>query len=86
MAILVDSGCGNLGEGTGEKLACRCDLSGWILPAAGCSKLTLALLAGRYRDLLGGRAYRVAMRVLAVLLGVFALLLFREGLKNLGVI
>jgi hypothetical protein len=43
-------------------------------------------MAGRSRDLLAGRPYRVAMRVLAVLLGVFALLLLREGLKLLAVI
>jgi hypothetical protein len=43
-------------------------------------------MAGRSRDLLAGRPYRVAMRVLAVLLGVFALLLFREGLKLLALI
>jgi hypothetical protein len=38
------------------------------------------------RDLLAGRAYGFAMRVLAGLLGVFALLLFREGLKLLAVV
>ena len=38
------------------------------------------------RNLLAGRAYRVVMRVLAVLLGVFAVLLFREGLKHLALI
>jgi threonine/homoserine/homoserine lactone efflux protein len=50
------------------------------------SKVGVALLAGRSRDLLAARPYRVAMRVLAVLLGVFALLLFREGLKLLALI
>jgi hypothetical protein len=35
---------------------------------------------------LAGRPYRVLMRVLAVLLGGFALLLFREGLRQLAVI
>ena len=48
------------------------------------SKVGVALLAGLSRDLLAGRPYRVVMRVLAVLLGVFALLLFREGLKLLA--
>jgi len=33
-----------------------------------------------------GGPYRIVMRVLALLLGVFALLLFREGLRLLGVI
>lgn len=43
-------------------------------------------VAGRSRDLLAGQLYRVAMRVLATLLGLFAVLLFREGLKLLAVI
>ena len=42
------------------------------------------LLAARSRDLLAGRPYRVVMGVLAVLLAFFALLLFREGWKQLG--
>jgi threonine/homoserine/homoserine lactone efflux protein len=50
------------------------------------SKLLIALMAGQPRALLGGRPYRVAMRVLAVLLAIFALLLFREGLNHLAVI
>lgn len=49
------------------------------------SKVLMALLAGRSRNLLAGRPHRIAMRVLAVMLAVFALLLFREGLKHLGV-
>ena len=50
------------------------------------SKVLVALMAGRSRDLLAGRPYRVVMRVLAVLLGFFAVLLFREGLKYLAVL
>jgi len=50
------------------------------------SKVLLALLAARSRDLLAGRPYRVVMRMLAVLLALFAILLFREGLKHLAVI
>jgi hypothetical protein len=50
------------------------------------SKVLVALLAGRSRDLLAGRPYRVVMRLLAVLLGCFTILLFREGLKCLAVI
>jgi len=42
-------------------------------------------MAGRSRELLARRPYRVVMRVLAVLLGFLALLLFREGLKHLAV-
>lgn len=60
-------------------------LLGFYVPLVG-SKVCIALLAGRSRNLLAGRAYRVVMRVLAVLLAFFALLLFREGLKHLAVI
>ena len=60
-------------------------LFGFYLLLVG-SKVMVALLAGRSRDLLAGRAYGVAMRVLAVLLALVALLLFREGLKHLAVI
>jgi len=60
-------------------------LFGFYLLLVG-SKVLVALMAGRSRDLLAGRPYRVVMRVLAVLLGFFALLLFREGLKLLAVV
>jgi threonine/homoserine/homoserine lactone efflux protein len=50
------------------------------------SKVLVALMSGRSRDLLAGRPYRVVTRVLAVLLGVFAVLLLREGLRQLAVI
>ena len=59
-------------------------LFGFYLLLVG-SKVGVALLAGRSRNLLAGRLYRVVMRVLAVLLALFALLLFREGLKHLAV-
>lgn len=57
-------------------------LFGFYLLLVG-TKVLVALLAGRSRGLLDGRPYHVAMRVLAVLLGLFALLLFREGIKQL---
>ncbi len=60
-------------------------LCGFYLMLVG-SKVMVALLAGRSRDLLVGRPYRVMMRVLAVLLGLFAILLFREGWRHLAVI
>ncbi len=50
------------------------------------SKVLVALLAGRSRNLLAGRAYRMIMRFLGVLLALFAILLFREGLKHLELI
>lgn len=48
------------------------------------SKVMVALLAGRSRTLLSGWPYQVAMRVLAVMLALFALLLFREGVRQLA--
>ena len=60
-------------------------LFGFYLLLVG-SKVLVALMAGRSRDQLAGRPYRVVMRVLAVLLGFFAVLLFREGLKYLAVL
>ena len=50
------------------------------------SKLLLALMAGRSRALLAGRPYRLVMRALGVLLALFAVLLFREGLRYFAVI
>ncbi len=60
-------------------------MAGFYLPLVG-SKVMVALLAGRSRNLLAGRTYRAAMRILAVMLALFALLLFREGLKSLAVV
>jgi threonine/homoserine/homoserine lactone efflux protein len=60
-------------------------LCGFYLLLVG-SKVLVAVMAGRSRDLLAGRPYRLVMRVLALLLAFFALLLFREGLRHLAVI
>ena len=68
-----------------SRLVAAAFLFGFYLLLVG-SKMMVALLAGRFRDLLSGRLYRVVMRVLAALLALFALLLFREGLKYLAVI
>ena len=58
-------------------------LFGFYLLLVG-SKMGIAVVAGRSRDLLAGRPYRITMRVLAALLVLFAVLLFREGLKLLA--
>jgi threonine/homoserine/homoserine lactone efflux protein len=60
-------------------------LLGFYLLLVG-SKVVVALLAGRARELLAGRPYRLVMRFLGVLLGLFAFLLFREGWKQLAVL
>ena len=48
------------------------------------SKIGVALLAGRHRSLLTGRAYPYVMRGLAVALVVFAFILFRDALTLLN--
>lgn len=48
------------------------------------SKIMLALLIGRSKSLLSGRGYRYTMRFLGVVLLFFAFILFRDGLKLLG--
>ncbi len=58
-------------------------LCGFYLLLVG-SKVLVVLLAARSREWLAGRPYRVVMRVLAVLLAFFALLLFREGAMHLA--
>ena len=79
----------------GAAILAKAMAQGWLVAAAFLfgfylllvgSKVMVALLAGRSRHLLAGRPYRVAMRVLAVMLALFALLLFREGLRQLAVI
>jgi threonine/homoserine/homoserine lactone efflux protein len=66
-------------------LAAAAFLFGFYLLLVG-SKVFIAVMAGRSRGLLAGRPYQATMRVLAVLLGVFAFLLFREGFRLLGMI
>lgn len=50
------------------------------------SKILLAVIVGRFRSFLGGTVYRMIMRGLGVLLAGFALLIFRDALKLLGLI
>ncbi len=50
------------------------------------SKVLLAILVGRSKAFLQGTAYRNIMRLLGLLLGFLALLLFRDGLTLLGVL
>lgn len=64
-------------------LAAAAFLGGFYLLLVG-SKLLLALLAARSRQLLAGRPYRVVMRILAVFLVGFAWMLFREGWRHLA--
>jgi threonine/homoserine/homoserine lactone efflux protein len=66
-------------------LAAAAFLGGFYVLLVG-SKMLVALLVARSRDWLTGRPYRWVTRALAVLLALFALLLFREGLQHLAVI
>ncbi|WP_419661204.1 lysine exporter protein [Desulfosarcina variabilis str. Montpellier] len=50
------------------------------------SKMVLAVLVGRSKSFLSGKVYRYIMRFLGLALCVLALLLFRDGLRLLGVI
>ena len=49
------------------------------------SKIVLAILVSRSRDLLTGNKYIFAMRLLGVVLVVLALFLFRDGFQLLGI-
>jgi threonine/homoserine/homoserine lactone efflux protein len=48
------------------------------------SKMAVALIVGRYRDFLAGRAYRWTMRFLGVCLIFYAILLLKDGLSLIG--
>jgi threonine/homoserine/homoserine lactone efflux protein len=49
-------------------------------------KMTIAIIAHRSKSLLTGAGYNIVMNILGALLLVFALFLFREGFKYLGLI
>ena len=50
------------------------------------SKVILALIVGKSRTFLKGGAYINIMRILGILLILFSIFLFRDGLKMLGVL
>lgn len=50
------------------------------------SKVVLVLLAGKSKNYISGNAYRYIMRLLGLLLCVFAIFLFRDGFSLLGLI
>jgi threonine/homoserine/homoserine lactone efflux protein len=58
-------------------------IAAFYLLLVGC-KIVLALVSARSRALLKGRAYHLIMKILGVLLCLFALLLVRDGLAFLG--
>jgi threonine/homoserine/homoserine lactone efflux protein len=61
--------------------------AGFLACLLGClvgCKMTLAVIVGRSRHLLAGGAYIVVMRILGVLLLLFAMMMFRDGLRLLG--
>ena len=48
------------------------------------SKVLIATVVGRSRHMLSGKVYATVMRVLGLMLLVFAALLFRDGLELAG--
>jgi threonine/homoserine/homoserine lactone efflux protein len=50
------------------------------------SKMLLAVLVGRSKSFLNGTLYKYIMRLLGLALCILALLLFRDGLKLLGIL
>lgn len=50
------------------------------------SKITLAVLVGRSRAILSGIVYRTIMRLVGLALWGLALILFRDGLRLLGIL
>jgi len=59
-------------------------IGGFYLLLVG-SKVLLAVLAGRSRSFLKGAPYRYTMNFLALTLGIFAIVLFINGLTLLGI-
>jgi threonine/homoserine/homoserine lactone efflux protein len=64
-------------------IAAMAFIGGFYLLLVG-SKILLAVLVGRYRSFLTGHIYTYTMRVLGLILWIFALLLFRDGMNLLG--
>lgn len=64
-------------------LASAAFLAGFYVCLVG-SKVLLAVLSGKYRQRLTGRAHRILLRVLGLLLLIFACLLLRDGFQLLG--
>ncbi len=61
-------------------LAVAAFLAAFYLSLVG-SKVMIVIMAGRSRQFLDSRAYRVVMRLPGIMLAVFAVLLFRQGLQ-----
>jgi threonine/homoserine/homoserine lactone efflux protein len=60
-------------------------VAGFLLSLVG-AKILLAVIAGRSKQLLTGKAYGYLMRALGVLLFLFALLLLRDGARLIGLL
>lgn len=60
-------------------------VAGFYLLLAG-SKITIAVLTGRYRSLLQGNAFIYTNRLLGILLLFFAIILLRDGFRFFGLI
>ena len=74
-----------IGAGRKDPWSAAAFVAGFYLCLVG-SKVILALLVGKSRPLWKGNAYKYLMRVLGTLLLIFAFLLFRDGLRLLGLL
>ncbi len=50
------------------------------------SKIVIAIIAGKWKSFLAGKAYAYVVRSLGVILCIFAIILFRDGFKLLGIV
>jgi threonine/homoserine/homoserine lactone efflux protein len=76
-------GAGTLAEAIKKSWLVAAAFLGMFYFALVGSKLLIAIMAGRARQFVHGRVYRIVMRLLGVLLAGFAVLLFRQGLHYL---
>lgn len=60
-------------------------IAGFYLLLVG-SKIILAVITGKSRTFMSGRAYILIMRVLGMILCIFAGLLFRDSLRYIGIL
>lgn len=71
-----------ISENVGDALAFVCSFYVFLVG----SKIALALLVGRSKSFLQGRAYLAVMRFLGLVLCALAIVLFRDGLRLLGIL
>ncbi len=76
-------GAGTLAEAMKKSWLAATAFLGMFYFALVGSKVLIALMAGRARQFVHGRAYRIVMGLLGLMLAGFAVLLFRQGFQYL---